>query len=641
MGHQMLWSTPESVHERQPALRGAGVLCLVADARIDNRSELTRALGLPAADGTCDADLIVEAYYRWGPKCAERLVGDFAFALWDGRTEMLFCARDAMGVKPFYYFVSDTLFAFASEAKALLTLPEVSHDVDPLEIASFVDGSTEDRTRTIYKAIRRLPAAHTLWIGARSFVQSRYWRPDGERELRLSNSDDYADAFRELFGEAVRARMRSVHRVGAALSGGLDSSSIVCMARRGGVVDSTTPLQTFSLVFPTLPDKDRRLIDERKYIDSVLRSVDVQETFVHGDELSPVADIDDILDQMDEPFAAPNLYLHWSMYKAAQAAGVRVFLDGFDGDTTVSHGFARLHALVRSGQWDTFEREVRALSANRSMPPQRMLDHFGLPYLSVLARRGEWAQWAHTSRELRRRFGVSARRMVVEYAMRPALPARLRAAYRTLRRSETRAECLLRPELAMALVRRGSAQRRDADSEATWTERESHVEALSHPAYQLTLEIADKCAASFGVEPRYPFFDRRLIDFCVAVPDVEKLAGGWPRLVFRRAMAGILPPDVRWRSDKGNLSPNFHRSLRSTHLSSLDTGSQSVLSPYVDPTALAALRRRYCAATTTLGRSADGHTLYRVLVLQRWLARNENLSGDASQPNTQQASAAA
>ena len=631
MAHRMMWTTPESVGETQPIIRDGSSLRLVADARIDNRSDLIATMHVGDAARVSDSELIVRAYERWGTRCVEHIVGDFAFALWDARLNRLFCARDPMGVKPFYYYASERLFAFASEAKALFALPDVPRDIDPLQVALFLDGTVSDRTRTHYKAVHRLPAAHTISVGLSQLREVRYWSPDLEREIRYSTSEQYADAFREIFSDAVRARLRSAYPVGAALSGGLDSSSIVCVARGIQRATDAPSLRTFSLVFPSLPAKDLRLIDERRYVESVVCDGGLLPTYLPGDEISPVVGIDEILERLGAPYAAPNLYLHWSMYRAACASGTRIFLDGFDGDSSVSHGFARLNGLVQRGEWDAFEREVRALAARRQLRPDAILAHFGLPYLSLLARRGAWSAWARTARQLHGRFALPLRRTVYDNGLRPAVPSQLRNALRVIRRLQPETTSLILPALARALRESGHAVEPDRDSDIMRSERASHAEGLSQPAYQLTLEMADQCAAGFGVEPRYPFFDRRLIDFCLAVPESEKLADGWPRLVFRRAMEGVLPREIRLRSDKGNLSPNFHRALRASEATMPELAANSPVAEYVDRVALQAMRKRYCAESTTLGRSDDGHTLFRVMVLQKWLERRVERAAQADE----------
>jgi asparagine synthase (glutamine-hydrolysing) len=476
----------------------------------------------------------------------------------------------------------------------------------------------DDRTGTMFRFVHRLPAAHTMTVTRTRVRQGKYWEASAARDVRYSTSDQYAAAFREIFGEAVKARLRSAHAVGATLSGGLDSSSVVCMAREIRRGSRHAPLHTFSLVFPSLPEKDLRLIDERRYIEAVVRGGGVAPTWVRGDELSPMADVGETLDELDEPYAAPNLYLHRGLYRAAEQRGARVLLDGFDGDTAVSHGFARLNTLLRRGDWDVFEHEIRAVAAHREMRIETIIGYFGLPYLALLARHGKWIAWARTARELTRRFGLSSRDTLATHGIRPALPLALRTAYRSVRARHNDLPPLgLREDKRTARAR----QLRDEELDIMNDERESHVHGLSQPAYQLTLEMADKCAAPFGVEPRYPYFDRRLIDFCVGLPDSEKLSDGWPRLVFRRAMEGILPAEIQWRSDKGNLSPNFHRALRASESMRADVSADSPLAGFINLEALQAIRRQYRDETSTLGRSAEGHTIFRIDVLERWLSR--------------------
>ena len=158
LGHLLLTTTPESQNERLPLERDG--LTITADARLDNRDELLRALDIsPAAP---DGELILAAYGRWGEACPARLLGDFAFAVWDTRRRILFAARDHFGVKPLYYFCSPGVFAFASELKALLPVPFVPRRLDEERVADYLLSLGEDTESTFYRDIRRLPPAHTI-----------------------------------------------------------------------------------------------------------------------------------------------------------------------------------------------------------------------------------------------------------------------------------------------------------------------------------------------------------------------------------------------------------------------------------------------------------------------------------------------
>ncbi len=254
LGHTMLWTTPESLHEVLPCQHRASGLIITADARIDNRDELIAELGLESGHpAITDSELILEAYHKWGQDCVQKLLGDFAFAIWDPRQEQFFCARDPMGVKCLYYFASDTLFAFGSEIKALCCLEEVPKRLNELRILDYLANIFDDRAITFYKDIYRLPPASTLLVTRRQQKIAKYWSLDPKRELKLKSDEEYTEAFRDCFVRSVRDRMRSAFPIGSALSGGLDSSSIACVARRINESQASgAPLHTFSLIFPVL-----------------------------------------------------------------------------------------------------------------------------------------------------------------------------------------------------------------------------------------------------------------------------------------------------------------------------------------------------------------------------------------------------
>ena len=618
LAHRLLITTSESATELQPVVQSQPDLVLVADARIDNRDELLAQLPLSRGNRSTDSEIILAAYERWGRDCPEHLIGDFAFAIWDVRTRALFCARDPMGVKPFYYFHNDRLFAFASELKALFTLPEVTPRVDPDEVALFVGSSHEGRTRTTYRDLLRLPAAHTLVVTPERATTRQYWSVANAPDVRFRNDDEYTAAFREIFGKAVSARLRSALPIGATLSGGLDSSSIVCMSRHLRS-ENAPPLHTFSVIFPDLPERELRLIDERAFVDAVVQSGGVQPHFVRGDRLSPLRDLKRVLWHLDEPYSAPNLYLHWGMYEAANQSGVRVLLDGFDGDSAVSHGFGRLTGLARRNNWDALEAEVRAFSAHHGKSPELALNEYVLPHLAELARRGNYVTWFRAASRIGRRFGLSHSKLATNYGIRPMIPESVRDLARIISDRATLESSLLQPALGKTLLRHSRQSNAAASRRAVQSEREAHIEGVSQALYQLTLETADKSAAAFGIDARYPFFDRRFIEFCVGLPEQQKFGGGWPRLLFRKAMNGVLPPVIQWRTTKANLSPNFHRRFRAVDVALGDTLDDASLTPYVRTDRLRDMLDRYRSSNEHSGMNRQALALFRTVILGTWL----------------------
>ena len=589
LGHCMLRITPESLEEHLPLVVDDGDYAITGDVRIDNREELIDALWRHAPPiAPPDSELILAAYRKWGEACPRQILGDFAFVIWDRSSRSLFCACDPMGVKGLYYHLSPNGFVFASEIKALFALPEVPRRLNELRVAEYLVTLFEDRVGTFYEEIFRLPGAHTLTVTPETVKLREYWSLDSRSELRLGSDAEYAEAFRDLFSKAVRCRTRSAFPVGAALSGGLDSSSVACAAA-GMIPDQSAPLRTFSLIFPSLPEKDLRQIDERPQIQAVLAGGRFAPQFIEADRLSPLWQVDRMHFHLDHANYAPNLYLHWAMYDAAQKQGVRVFLDGFDGDSTVSHGFERLTELAQTLHWSTLWRETRMLSQN------------------------------HLS-------GIAPRRILKEYCVKPLAPAwayRLRTLLRTRGRKLQAGSIFINPDFKL---RTGIEERarRLLREQTRWTltrtARETHCMGLNQALYAYTLEIADKASAAFGIEARYPFFDRRLMEFCVALPAEQKLGHGWNRWIQRRAMTGILPPDIQWRPRKGNLSPNFYLRLldfERDRLEEVSLRGTKELAPFVDA---GAIRAAYQAYENSHSRGqGEGIQLFATVNLALWL----------------------
>jgi asparagine synthase (glutamine-hydrolysing) len=584
LGHTMLWTTPESLHEELPRVDMESGLAITADARIDNRDELIATLGLggpPAA--ISDSDLVLAAYRKWSYACPEQLAGDFAFAIWDSRRHELFCARDPMGVKCLYYFAGPSLFALGSEIKALCALAEIPRRLNELRVLDFLANIFADRSITFFKDIHRLPAASTLLVSRSGLAASTYWSPDPRKELKLRSEQEYSEAFGECFQRAVRDRTRSAYPVGAALSGGLDSSSIACLARDATAAQG--PLRTFSLIFPGLPPRALKAIDEREYIQDVLAAGGFEPHFVRGDEISPMTELPLVHEHLDEAFFEGNLYLNWALYRAAAQADVRVFLDGLDGDTTVSHGFEYFADLVLGLRWWTLGRELRAMSANLGIPAKRGFRDFCVKPLCPT--------WVYTAwRKLHGRpadAGVLSTFMATRFRERAGMDDRIRQLVPTQR-------------------------------SCTQNAREKHREMITFPLYAHALEVVDKASAAFRVEARYPFFDRRLIELCVSLPASMKFRHGWSRFVLRRAMRGVLPESVCWRPSKANLSPNFYSQMlqRDRHLlEAVIMSDCEELEPYIDMSTIRRAYRDYDA--NPLGRDQEPINIFAAVNLALWL----------------------
>jgi len=561
-GHRMLWTTPESLLETLPLANATGDIVLTADARIDNRDELIQKLDLSdrPAEKITDCQLILSAYEKWGKDCPQYLLGDFAFAIWDGRQQRLFCARDHIGVKPFYYcYQPGKRFFFASEIKALLSLPEIPRRINEVRIADYLYPMLEDKAITSYQGIFRLPPAQTLTVSVRDDIKLQtYWSLDPSRELILGSDEEYAEAFREIFTEAVRCRLRSAFPVGSHLSGGLDSSSVSCVARNL-LQEKDVTLHTFSNIFDEVPE-----CDERTYIEPILEQGGFIPHYQHPDRVGPLTEWEHFFECQDESFIGPSCYLPWILNRAAQQAGVRVVLDGCDGDTTVCHGDAYFAELARREEWEKFLVEAKAVSQNFKGTPLGFLYQYGIPYLEELAKQWQWVVFAKNAREIRKYFKISYKQLFLQHGLKPIVPEFCRSLWKKLRgQSEPvkKATSVINPRFAEKMGMSYRLESFGGIPKPPVTVRDFHWRKLTSGVFPFVLELSDLGAAAFSIEARHPFMDKRLIEFCLAVPAEQKLNQGWSRLILRRAMEGILPKPVQWRGGKTDMAPNFIHGL--------------------------------------------------------------------------------
>lgn len=634
-----LHTTPESKHERQPLSDHESGLTLVADARVDNRDELKRALSCEPSSGkvVTDADLILQAYQKWGRDSPKHIVGAYAFAIWEERDQNLFVCCDHMAIRKVYYYQTPRLFAFATEIEALLALPAAPRRINDVAIADhLIYHRGRDPEATFYEDIRALKPAHFRIVSRDQSKSSKYWDIDPNFELSLSDETAYVEAFKEKFTEAVRCRLRSTSPVGSALSGGIDSSSIVCMSREL-LNEAEKPLHTFSAIFPNHNEKDLKAIDERPYIRAVAQLEGIKPHYLRADKVSPLVDIDEAFDAYDDGLWAPNLYMHWIMFEAAQEEGVRVFLDGADGDTTVSHGFELLSDLWWEGKWERADWHMRQAAEKSVYSEARLARRWIYPALHCYIRNGKWGKLTRSIWHLNREYHIPLREILSVVVASEVLSEEFVEQIRRMRgetQSRKNQKGIVKKELVDKLMEATSTFSHGNNGvERPTPSREMHYQSLIQGNSALLLNIADKTAASMPVEPRYPFFDRRLMEFCVSLPPELKFNYGLERYVLRKAMAGILPDKVRLRAGKGNLGANLSRNLLQLEKNRIDkllSEGERLLSPYVNIDEVRHLYHNCVTESDNSRRLNDAVDLYSVLILWLWLKREHEGSVPAS-----------
>lgn len=339
-------------------------------------------LGLANAD-LADGEVILAAYRTWGESCPEHLLGDFAFAIWDGEQQRLFCARDHFGVKPFYYRTNASAFVFATEIKALALEPGVATELDELTLVDLLSGAPPAVEATLYADILRLPAGHRLVVDARHLKVEAYWN----LAPGPAPTGDVIAQFRDHFFEAVRCRMRSAGPVAACLSGGLDSSSVTTVAERLNPKDQP-PLTTLSLVYDETPE-----MSERPHIEAVLADRRLDPVFIQGNHVSPLAPLDDPRVEREDLLLAQGSGSSKPLVEAAVARDIRVLLDGHGGDESVSYGWGRLHELAVQRRWIKLWTEFKGIAPSYGQEPWPLFWSYFQKYLPAPLRPLRAASW--------------------------------------------------------------------------------------------------------------------------------------------------------------------------------------------------------------------------------------------------------
>jgi len=585
LGHTLLATTPELQFERQPFKHPETNCVITADVRLDNRDALLDSFGLiEQRDSTGDAELILLAYLKWGEACVEQLLGDFAFAIWDPRVQKLFCARDHFGMRPFYYHhAPGKLFLFASDARAILVLPQVPYRINDGRIADFLVPQLEwiDYTSTFFDEVYRLPPGHKVTITPTGLDVVEYWQPQPGPELGPMSDDDYAQGFLEVFTRAVEARLRAPSgTVGSMLSGGMDSGSVVAVGKEILSAHGDGPLPTFSAI-RRRDNGDADCAESRAIYASVSTPL-ISATLIHPDALEALDR--PLFAGTEEPFDDECMMLK-AVYQAARDQGIRVVLDGGGGDIVLSEG-SYITRLIHKGHIKLALAEIAAES--------KFWEESLLPGLRRHARA------ALVPETVKKRLrGVWDHHNINGYI---------------------RSSLICRDFAASVDIRSRFEQMRQTFGSG-WTS-DYAIERCNTIRPNVTggRERYARIAAATGTEARDPFLDKRVVDYCTRLPGRFRLQDGWPKMMLRELMADKLPDEVLWCRGKPHLGSLFNAAVtnHALHHGEPDfAGLSDSLSDYVDSAALARARR-------SLQRSGEPEQIHSAYVLSKWLQESAN-----------------
>jgi len=511
LGHTRLSIIDLSTGGHQPMHTLDGRYTIVFNGEIYNYRELRKELrehGHTFRTET-DTEVLLAAWVQWGLDCLAKLIGMFVFVVFDRQSRTIRCVRDAFGIKPFFYYLDEKGFWSASELPALLTILPVIPAINLQRAYDYlVWGSYDNHAATFYEGIKHLMPGHWLTLHLDESLittSARWWWPSIEERDELSFSQA-AEKLRAMFLQNIRLHLRSDVPLGAALSGGIDSSAVVCAMR---YLEPEMPIHTFTFVAPGA------VFDEERWADAINAHVGAvpHKVVVASKEFTD--DIDDVIRTQGEPFGSTSIYAQYRVYRLARENGITVTLDGQGADELLAgyNGYPEsyLHSLLeKNDYWGMYE------------------------FMAT------WAKWPGRS-------VTQASRMCIALF----LPVVLKRFARTLLSHDTwptwiNADFFHRRNVVMAT--------QDTKNTALAAGRrlvESLRSALTGGGLKSLLRHGDRNSMRWSVESRVPFLTTDLAEFLLSLPESYLLSPqGETKHIFRTAMRDIVPDAVLDRKDK-------------------------------------------------------------------------------------------
>jgi asparagine synthase (glutamine-hydrolysing) len=497
---------------QQPISNEDKTLWLVFNGEVYNYQQLRRQLEGKGHvfSSESDTEVIVHAYEEYGDRCVEQLNGMFGFALWDAPQRRLLLARDRLGIKPLYYWADGHQLVFGSELKALIVHPDVPHEIDPIALDQFLTLEYILAPRTILNEVRKLPPGHRLIFQDGSLAVEQYW--DIPLREISENETVCAEMLSDLINDAVRLRLMSDVPLGAFLSGGIDSSTIVTFMSRA----ATDPIQTFSIGF------DDETYDELPYARQMVAHVRAQ----HREEiLSPdiAALAERLVGHLDEPLGDFSIFPTYLVSRLASCS-VKVVLSGDGGDEIF-------------GGYDTYVAQY--------------YDHFYRRLPTWLRQAALPAMMAHLPPQSAKKGTINKVKRFVEGS---ALPPSLQHTRWMIFLADEDKAALYRPDLSAALngaspstVIMSYFQRAAGAAPLV---QQQYVDIKTYLVDNILTKV-DRMSMAASIEARVPFLDHRIVEFAVNLPPHMKLRHGQTKLILRRAMADHLPVNVLNKPKQG------------------------------------------------------------------------------------------
>ena len=442
-----------------------------------------------------DTEVVINSYKEWGEDCLHKLNGMWDFALWDKKEKTLFCSRDRYGIKPLYYYKDNDKLIFGSEIKQILSCG-VDKSVNDEVVYDYLVFNFIDHTeQTFFKHIQKLQAGHKLTVKNGEMKVSRWYNLPADN-IMTDTKNLYTD-FYNLFYDSVRLRLRSDVEVGSCLSGGLDSSAIVCTMHNILRNEGKSEMQkTYTAVY------DDPKIDERPYVEEVIRQTNSTKYYLFPDVKTFVNDLDSLTYHQDEPYTGSTVFAQWCVFKKIHETGIKVVLDGQGSDEILIGYFSFFPLYLK----------------RRMLNPVKFISEYihGINTTQLGISKFTQNFVYFNTGSFRYRHVMSASKQFVNQSF---------------------VSSHKRRDIFNEMIATGSLQ----------SNRLSNLWNISIPSL---LRYEDRNSMAFSVESRLPFLDHRLVEYIFSIPYDMLIKKGWTKHVLRESFKGKIPEDIRMRKGK-------------------------------------------------------------------------------------------
>ena len=510
--------------DKQPYCDESSNLIIVSNSRLDNRARIIKKFRLQ--ENLPDSLIILELFKQLGEDCLKHFVGPFSFVIYNKTTKEIFAARDHFGQRPFYFLKNEDFFIFSSDANSLLQMPGIKTKINKLRVIDYFvfQGSIENQT--FFDGINKLHRSEKLILNATGLQITKYYSLPAAKAV-IKDDEECFNTFLDIFSEVINDISNTQdNTVASTCSGGLDSGAISSMLHSNK--KDGQKLKSYSVHFLGLAKKDFKKTDERKYVDDFVKMYDADHTYIDS-KIDPLEHLDTLIEKAYFPPKSGNGYMHQEIFEQMKKDNIRVLLDGFDGDSVISHGIERLDELLRKLQISKLKREVQqACKLNQKK--------FSLVYFFK------------------------------NFIFLPLIPTRIKILFNRFFAN------------GVTELKKYNYLNDSCKKEINFFERfkkfypnqaykfkdayTSHKNGLSLPFWEEDLEMIDYLSSLNGVDTRLPFMDIRLVEFCIAIPSNLKMRDGIRRYYFRQAVKGICPKSIIEKNTKADLGPKIRISIQ-------------------------------------------------------------------------------